>query len=83
MTEPTLADFRKLCAMLERHAHHIQYSAGGKLAAVDVGGAFLATGANLLISAGDRERVAAYLGQLLLELAGDAPKPPPPAGRAA
>jgi len=78
----TKQEFRNLCAMLTRHAHHIEYSANGQLAKIDVAGAFIATGAQLLIDIGQRERAAAYLGQLLIELAGDSPAAPP-AGRAA
>ena len=90
MTEPTETEFRKLCAMLTRHAHHIEYSAGGRLAKLDVAGAVLATGMQLMVELGDIERLKAYMGLLMLEIAGEKPPPPgtpagqvPPPGSAA
>jgi hypothetical protein len=75
---PSETEFRKLCAMLHRHAGHITYSANGNLAPIDVAGAFIATGMQLMLELGDVERAKAYIASLLLALAAEKPPAAPP-----
>ena len=84
MTDQTLSgaltkpEFRKTVNMLHRHALHIEYSAAGRVDKLDVAGAFLVVGATLMLELGDIERLRAFIGTLLIELADAQPVPSPP-----